>query len=329
MEFRDGDIILSRDGFLFYTLGYCHPRDRVISFLKYVPKKYTSLFRLEWLSYRWLFRGVELLRPKKLFSPKVYSSIVETFEKYFPQYLLYSKYLGKYIVSVPLDYVSKVFIPEEALRRIREKKHRDRLEEKALRLVELLSEESEVPIKFFGIHGSICLGMHNEQSDIDLTVYGSLNYRKVIYTLRRLEREGIVRLLRRNLPETIRGNTGLFEQTRFVVNAVRLHSEISCDEIECKPLGEVVVECIVTDSSESMFRPATYGVTRCKVLSGDSRASGCKQVISMIGLYRGVASKGDTIIAKGMLEECRGDETFYRVFIGSGISEEYIGLVLK
>lgn len=327
---RDGDIILTKEYFIFYAFGYCHPNNRIICFLKYVPENYAGLFGVDFLDSVWHFRGVNLLRPRTLYSPEILSSLISTFRRHFPHYLLYSRDLERHIISVPTDHIAEIFTPDRCLHTVANKRERDWLEEKALKLVRILSKEARISTDFFGIHGSICLGMHNVHSDIDITVYGADNYRRVIESLAKLERKGEVDILRRNPVESLRGNTGLFRGTRFVVNAVRLFSEIKCEHYGCRPLGKVVTECRVADSSESVFRPAIYRVEELRLLYGPQEATGAAEVVSMIGAYRGIAREGDRLIVRGMLEECRdsGGRSL-RIVVGSGLGEEYISLVLK
>ena len=323
----DGDILVTKEGFIFYAFGYCHPPGRVISFLKYVPEEFAYLFNIEWLDYEWVYSGKRYLRPRQLYSPGVFSEIIRAFKRSFPQYLYYHETLKRYLISVPLASIRELYTPRSALRRLLEKDHRDPLEDKALRLIRMLSSSSGVAPDFFGVHGSICLGMHNERSDIDIAVYGASNYRRVLRAIQHLETEGAVKLLRGTSVEALRGNTGMFEGTRFVVNAVRLDAEIKCSDSIYRPRGEVVVECLVEDDSECVFRPAIYRVTDCVLLKGQFDAKSLKEVVSMIGLYRCVARKGDRIVVRGMLEEVIGEEKYFRVVVGSGLSREYIALV--
>jgi len=327
-SFRDGDIIYSRDGFIFYTFGYCHPEDRVIAFLKYVPEEYANKFRLDWINHKWFFKGRTLLRPKRLFSPEVYSELVRVFREDFPQYIIYSKNLRKHLLAVPKSEIEEVYTPDTALIRLLEKSPRDELEEKVVEFIELISERSGVSLELFGVHGSISLGMHTEKSDMDVAVYGAQNYRKVLAALKDLEREGLLKISRESLVEILRCNVGWFKGKRFVVNAIRLRSEIKCGR-KFTPLSPVLVECEVLDDSEAVFRPAIYRVKVLKVWKGGAKAGKAREVVSMIGLYRNIAEKGDRLIVKGMLEKAIDGEKYFRIVVGSGFGKEYISLMLE
>ena len=206
-RYRDGDILYSKEGFIFYTFGYNHPEGRVIAFLKYIPQEYAKYFRLQWINHKWIFKDKVLLRPKQLFSPRVYTELVRVFNREFPEYLLYSANLRKYIFAVPEDKIEEVYTPNAALTKLLKKSPRDELEEKAVELIKLLSERSGIPLSFFGIHGSISLGMHTDESDIDITVYGAQNYLKVLTTIKKIEKEGLLEISRRNIIEYLKCNT--------------------------------------------------------------------------------------------------------------------------
>ena len=40
---RDGETLLTREGYIFYVFGYKHPENRVFAFLKYIPSKFTYI----------------------------------------------------------------------------------------------------------------------------------------------------------------------------------------------------------------------------------------------------------------------------------------------
>jgi len=327
-RYRDGDIICSKEGFIFYTFGYHNPKDRVVAFLKYIPQEYAEYFKLEWINHKWIFKDRVLLRPKQLFSPRVYAELVRVFNKEFPESLLYSANLRKYVFAVPEDKIEEVYTPNAASTKLLKKSSRDELEEKAVELIKLLSRRSEVFLDFFGIHGSISLGMHTEKSDIDIAVYGAQNYLKVLTTVKNMEKEGLLKISRRNIIEFLRCNTGWFRGKRFVINAIRLLSEIK-DYYDFRIRAPVLVICEVLENSEAMFRPAIYRVKVLEVLRGDPGADKARELVSMIGLYRNIAEKGDRLIVKGMLEEAIDDEDYLRIVVGTGLEEEYISIMLR
>jgi len=326
--YRDGDIIYTKDGFIFYVFGYCHPKNRVTAFLKYIPQEYAEDFKLEWIDHKWIFKNEVLVRPKQLFTPKIYRELIRVFNEKFSEYLLYSDNLKKYIFAIPERKIEEIYTPKTALSNLLKKSSRDELEEKAVNLIKLLSKHSGVSLDFFGVHGSISLGMHTEKSDIDIAIYGAQNYLKVLVTIKNMEKEDLLKVSRKNIVEYLRCNTGWFSGRRFVVNAIRLPSEIRhCHEF--RAVASVLAICKVLDNSEAMFRPAIYRIKVLEVLMGDSRAYKARELASMIGLYRNIAKKGDLLIVRGMLEEAVDDKNYFRIVVGTGLSEEHISIILK
>ncbi|MEM1511353.1 MAG: hypothetical protein QXN15_02190 [Candidatus Jordarchaeales archaeon] len=316
---RDGDILLTDDDLIFYTMGYAHPEDRVISYLKYVPLSFKHLFDVPWLPYTWNLEGIPLVRPAKLYSPKIYRNVISALRRISEEYVYYSPHDGKEIVAVPREKIRRVYVPGECFKLLLSKERLDSLEERAVRIVKLLSESSSVPLSDFGIHGSISLRMHSEESDIDVTVYGSDNFRRVKDALARLAEEGVVEPLVTDRFDELRRNRVIFEGVRVVVNATRKLEEINekYGQYKYQALRPVEVECTVTDDWEAVFRPAVYGV-EC--------GGQVKQVVSMIGQFRDVARRGERVRVKGVLERVEGaDGSWLRVVVGSGVEdEEYI-----
>jgi len=328
MELVDCDAIVTIHGFIFYVVGYEHPEDRVMCNLKYVPINYAKLFDLEWLDQTWYFKKRKLIRPKVLFSSKVYKSIIKTMRKHFSEYIYYSANLRKYTISVPKYLIEEVYKPNESLKRILNKRDRDFLESKAIEFITELSRESRVPIESFGISGSIGLGMHRRFSDMDIIVYGSENYYRVLKALKSLESKGLLTLSRSSILEKTRLNRGVYKGTKFNVNAVRSTSEISSIRYRYNPICTTKIICRVINDYESIFRPAVYKVKVIRVFEGiEDILRSTEYVVSMIGIHRMIARTGDIILVKGMLEEVIEEESglkFNRVFVGSGFQDEYI-----
>ena len=327
-QLRDGDVILTKKGFIFYTFGYLHPADYIIGFLKYLPLDYKEFFdtKIDFLEWKWKLNDIVLVRPAELYYG---DNLLSILRKHFSEYLFFSKVFKKEVVAVAKTEIRNVFIPKIGLSQLLSKQNPDKLEKEAISIIQLLSRKSEVPLTSFGIHGSILLGTHNEKSDIDIAVYGSFNFSKVKDSLSTLVSESPeIKYLFENKYDKLRRNRGLYNSRRFVINATRQNEEfqeVYGDRIYT-PLSQISFQARIADSTESVFRPAHYKITDFKNLSSSFPQAIPNEVVSMIGQYRDMAGTGDRIQGTGLLEEVQDkrNELNYRIVIGSGKANEYI-----
>ena len=140
---RDGETLLTKDGFIFYVFGYEHPKNRLFTFLKYIPSSLANYFPIRFLKQKWSLNGLELSRPEKLYTANNYQKLLETFKKHFQNYLYFCPFRGKELLSVPLNRIEKVFLPGECLQNIFKKENKDELQKEAVEIVTLLSKESK------------------------------------------------------------------------------------------------------------------------------------------------------------------------------------------
>jgi len=329
---RDGDILLTRQGFIFYAFGYEHPPGRAFAFLKYLPEHLAEGLDVEFLPIKWDLGGLKLLRPRALYTSSAWGKTLRFLKDRFPEFVFYCPFLGKEMISVPLGSVKKAFVPSECLKALRTRGTLDGLQEKALELIELISSASGVPEEDMGLHGSLALGTHGPWSDIDIVIYGSREFRAVEKAIRGLQREGLLELDGRSPIEARRGMRGFFKGVSFVYTAVRKPEEINTHygQRAYFPLGRVKLSCRVVGDGEAMFRPAIYHVASCEPLGpwppGPS-PSEVGVVACMIGLYRNLAREGDRLIVSGMLErvlDLATGEEFYQVVVGSGRPGEFL-----
>jgi predicted nucleotidyltransferase len=330
---RDGETLLTKDGFIFYVFGYKHPNNRVFAFLKYIPSKLSSYFPIRFLMQRWKLENMELSRPEKLYTAENYQKFLETFRTNFPQYLYFSPYLNKEVLSVPYESIKRIYLPNNCMQKLFENSKRDKLQKEAVELISLLSRESHVLLRDYGIHGSVGLNMHSQYSDIDLVVYGSQNFRKLEKTIDKLFREGRLRYVFTKKIDSARKHRGRYKDRLFVYNAVRKPEEITAEYGKWKyiQIKNVAFSCVVGDDNETMFRPAVYPV---KKYQPDDSASELSEeqiptkVLSMIGYYRNVARQEETVKVSGTLERVENietDEAYYQVVVGTATREkEYI-----
>jgi hypothetical protein len=326
----DGDTFVTEEGFIFNVFGYEHPNDRAFAFLKYIPYKFTTLFPISFLERAWNYEKTRLFRAEKLYTAQNYQAFLETFRSYFPNYVYFCPFRGKYVISAPLDSIKKVYIPRKCLHSIIRLKKKDELQRMTLDFVDLLSSESGIAIEDFGVHGSIALNMHTPLSDIDIVVYGSRNFRKLEKTIGKLVDVGALSYVFNNRLDAARRFKGRYMNKIFMYNGVRKPEEIDSKygEFKYTPIAPVAFCCIVKDDSQAMFRPAIY---RVEGYEPDTSASALPKekipelVVSMIGCYRNVAKQGCKMKVSGMLERVeslkKGD-VFHQVVVGTGTSED-------
>ncbi|MEM2273620.1 MAG: hypothetical protein QXT26_07970 [Thermoproteota archaeon] len=332
--FRDRDFIETVEHFMFCVIGSVHPPDRVISYVKYVPSRDGIWFRGEKRFCRIVCNYVmpELINTLK-------------FLERYPEYLYYSHVMGIRMSAVPLKKILFHFKPEEKMKEIAKNvSDLDPLERRALELAIKISDESGVKLGYFGVTGSILLGIHQPFSDIDLTVYGMENARHVKETLKQIYLSRAPDLTALNgitaenwclnksklYPLTYeearkllsrKWNIGLFKGTFFSIHPVKVEAEINekyGDRI-FRSLGMAKVVANIIDDSEVDFMPAVYRVGDVKVLEGKCEGD-IREVVSYEGLYSGIANAGERIIAYGKLElvrDRRSGEVYYRVLVGS------------
>lgn len=345
-KFRDHDFLRTTEGFYFCVVGPFHPPNRVISYAKYVPAK-----RGKW--------GRGKRRLKRAMDAYTIPDLLGTFRRFerrYPHYLFYSPFYNILMTAVPIEYVARHYKPEERLTRLFRISRLDGLQKKLKRFVSLLSKRSGVPQKSFGVTGSILLHIHQQFSDLDVTVYGLKNSIAVKRALtdaysswkspfQRFEDKALrawctskVKSFPLTFEEAIqvyrrRWNIGIFNNTRYSVHPVKLEEELAEKYADkaYEPIGSVIFGAVVEDNVDSMFLPSVYRVAEAKVIKGP-QAADVREVVSYEGLYSDIAKIGETILVKGKLEKVHDTKTkrkYHRVLVGSpeGRGKEYIKLI--
>ena len=329
----DGDAFRTKDDFIFYTFGYEHPSDRALAFLKYIPSHLSNLLKIDYLQTRWQLGTVSLLRPRQLYSPHNFQLFMKAFKYRFPDYVYHCPYRAKNVICPTRNSVKRLYTPRQCLKDLLRVKKPGRLQRLAIELVDFLSNASEVAIEHFGVHGSIALGMSTDQSDIDLTVYGHENFRRLEASVNGLVSDGELNHTLFNGAEPSTRSHMLFKGKPFIFNAVRTTNEIvnTYGSFRCKVVSPVSFRCRITADEDAVFRPAIYKISDYEPLNQKSQLeqhNTPKTVVAMIGLHRNIARNGDIIKVHGILEEVEelsSGKTSFQVVVGSGTSEnEYI-----
>jgi predicted nucleotidyltransferase len=314
----------------------------VISYLKYIPSK-----RGKW--------GKGSNRFQRIMRRYTMLDLINTinFLRRHPEYLYDSPVMGVSMSAVPINKITDHLKPEEKIINLSRSKDLDALQGKTLDLASKISDESGVPLEYFGVTGSILLNIHQKFSDIDLTVYGVKNSECVRETLKQIYLTGSHGILKfsgedakrwclskaENYPLTYeeaykmlsrKWNRGIFKGTKFSIHSVKLEEEVDekyGDKI-FNPRGMIRIEAKVSDDSEADLMPSIYKVEDVRILEGQ-QVRDIVEVASYEGFYGGIAYKGERIAVYGKLEKVidkRSNEEYHRVLIGSkeALGKDYI-----
>lgn len=323
----EGFAVETRDGLIFTVKGLFHPPDRLIAYLRYAPD---PAGRRQ--------RGGR--RYRRLYHFDEQESLLET---QYPDYLYHDPILGLPLQGVPRTAVGRVFDPRRHLSGLRDRGPSDPTEEAVLALDEVLRGGTSVASANLGISGSVMVGLHRPESDIDLIVYGEEPSRKVQRALSRLlaGSSGWIRRLNaqelRELHAAHRVDTPLsfeaFQRTQGrKANEFRFHGRetflrfvrhpadigSSYGELRYESTGTATVEALVNDDELAVFTPCRYGVQDVTILEGAS-AGDVRYVTSFRGRFSDQAVRGEVIKARGRLERVtplHGGSYYHRLVVG-------------
>ncbi|MCS7145750.1 MAG: hypothetical protein RMJ28_05990 [Nitrososphaerota archaeon] len=333
VSLRDHDYFETLEGWVFLVLGDVHPDGRVWSCLKYVPgdglwgngeKRFVRVFRR--------YTVPELL------------DLIKFVEEREPSYVYHDPTVNAKVIAPPTDRIKSIFSSRKRLAELMAKSPNDRLANILISLVELLSEYSGVPKSYFGVTGSILLGIHHKDSDIDLVVYDVENVWRVLEAVQELRREGKLYLLKDVDPSGWAArasakyplphdsllrlaskvlNKGRYAGVDFSIHGVREKPARRYGEVTYTSLGMAKARVRVVDVSESLFTPAVYYV--------EDGVYGVDRIACYDMMLAGVLREGDSVEVYGKLEAALrdGEEVWRQILVGSyeGAGREYIRIL--
>jgi hypothetical protein len=330
MRVREGDFVESKDGWVFDVKGLVHPLGRVIAFVRYVPDEQGDRAR----------RGVKYRKIYDL------SERYDFLRKHRPQYLRYDNVLDAWLNEVPVNDVAHHYEPQQKTRYLLGNTHLDEVETQALDFVKLLNEVAHTSLKYFGVSGSVLVGLHSTLSDIDLVVYGRENSVAVRAALKKLlQEEEVVTAygreeLRSRYDERQRGTPvsfndyvfhearktfqGFFEGREFFIRYVKEWREVTerYGDTVYLNAGYATVKGRVVDASEGLFTPCTYALADVEVMAGETVL--VTEVSSFRGRFCEQAVRDEWIVAQGKLERVTAQgKTHYRLLLG-GSPRDYM-----
>ena len=324
---KDRDFLRTQEGMFFCVTGYLHPPDRYTAYLKYSPAS----------DGKWEDDVTAYRRELPYYHVRNVAKTIRYLEDCFPEYVHYCPVRDLQFSMVPEGRVAKYYLPEMRMQEILDAPQ-DPLEKQVRGLARDMMGAAAIDQSELGITGSVLIGLHDPRfSDIDLTVYGLGNARRLRAALRErgipsarpLDDDRIAawsKGIAERFPLTVeqaehvakrRWNYGTYDGRYFSVHPIRLDEEI--DEQYGGHIyrgeGSALIRATVVDASEALFMPAVYRVRDVRLLAGESAAAAVQEVVSYEGLYRDLADVSTVIEAKGKLETVDGQPR--RLVIGS------------
>ncbi|MDO8056888.1 MAG: hypothetical protein Q6361_08510, partial [Candidatus Hermodarchaeota archaeon] len=153
---REGDFIETLEGLIFDVKGIVHPPNRAIAYLRYYPNPKGNRVKA----------GINYAKVYDL------EDRLTLLQRRYPRYLFFDPVAARQLQGVPRERVKRLYKPTERLQYLRNKEQHDSLEGVVVSFANRLQQEARVKASDLGISGSLQIGLHIPESDVDLIVYG-------------------------------------------------------------------------------------------------------------------------------------------------------------
>ena len=331
-EIVEGFAVETKDDLIFTVKGLIHPPDRVIAYLRYLPDPQGDRER-GGARYRRVYHFEEQQR----------------ILAHYPDYVRHDPIFGTRLQGTPRQCIRAVYDPRHCLASLLERGPADTVEEHALGLAGLLQEVAEVSWDNLGVSGSVLIGMHRQDSDIDLIVYGEGAGRAVHRALshllhdpagpvRRPNREEMAALHAAHRPDTPlsfadffrlqtrKVNEGRFRGRQYFVRFVKQPAEVGerYGDRRFETLGRATIRARVTNDRDAIFTPCRYAIADVAFLDGP-HVTDLQEVASFRGRFSEQVRAGEWAIAQGSLERVvpASGSTYHRLIVG-GTAGDYL-----
>jgi predicted nucleotidyltransferase len=332
MKAREGDLVKTKSNVVFDVKGLVHPEGKIIAFPRFIPAP----------------NGAR--KGKGAAYGKVYSlsDRFKFLQENHPDLIVFDQVFGETLCEVPVTEIDKHYKPEEKLASLRICKDLTALESKALKLAQTLQKETKVPWNCIGISGSIMAGLTTEKSDVDPLVYGKENCQKTYAALWRLfeDKDSGFRLYSRMelkelfdfrskdtqmcfedfvKVESRKAFQGKFMETDYFIRFVKDWSEVGehYGDVCFKNSGYARITAKITDDSDSLFTPCTYGLEDVQVVEGP-KLQPIIEITSFRGRFCEQSKNGEAIEAQGKVESVTNKKNgieYYRLILGNKPSD--------
>ena len=326
LKLRDRDAIQSAEGIIFRVFGYNHPEDSYICDAEYASSK--------------IFQSNDPRAPREGRSELYYKFYndegMKLIAKKYSQYLINHEMLGLKIVGVPQNLIVEARQPQPKLQKLLKEGPTDQLLAAMENVLNIATSKSAVSAENFGVFGSMLHGFHHPKySDIDFTIYGKEENRKIVEANKQLYSDPTSGLSNEFASEDVmKGKRWLFRNftiSDFVWHQRRKYIYGLYDDrkhsgriikAEFEPVkawneikneydpntnivqkGWVKIKAQVTVDEDGPFIPSVYGIEPLEVLNGPREAIETKSIFSYMEEFRQQVQRDETIIVEGNLEE--------------------------
>lgn len=325
---KDRDFIETLEGLLFCVVGYQHPPDKFIAYLKYSPAA----------SGPWQRSGTAYHRELAFYHAHQVALTIAELEQQYPQYVHDSSVWDMRFSMVPTGRVHTYYTPEARLAELMARPL-DPLEQATVSVIEEIQRATAIPLSALGVTGSILLGIHSPAfSDIDLTVYGRENAQRLRDVMTGLDLAGASPMDSAYVAEWCRGvvkHHGLsYAQAHWLISrrwnfvyfgqghhTISLHPTRADHEIteaygehSYRDVGVARLTATLTAAHDAIFLPAIYQIAAVNFLEGPQVEIG--EICAYEGLFAQIGDAGQRVEARGKLERI-DNSPLHRLVIGS------------
>jgi predicted nucleotidyltransferase len=119
---------------------------------------------------------------------------------------------------------------------------------------------------------------------------------------------------------------GIFQKKDYYIRCVKDWGEVpeKYGTLQYRSVGEAKLRATVIDDSEMIFTPCTYPIEDVKIIQGNY-AENPREIVSFRGRFCEQARKGEEIVARGLVESVKTQDTeHFRLIIGNKPSDYMI-----
>jgi len=310
MFIRPKDYISIDDKLIFAVVSEYQEEDRALTYLRYIKDE----------------NGMQKLDTRQA------STLIR--ESY-PELLFHSQYADIDLHGIALASIKQIYRPEQTIVQLLNMKSPDNKQQDAINIIKLLLDAG-CQQDFMGITGSLMLDTHNEQSDIDLIIYGRERFFKARKCIQQFLESGELKLLNQSVwqetyerrdcslsfedyhsHELRKFNKCISGTSKVDISMIPETYERFQENGPYKKMGKDKIVSIVTEDAYAYDFPARY------IIDHDT----INEVVSYTATYTGQAQKGEKIEAAGYIEQ--GNDGKNRLLVGTSreAAGEYIRVV--